>query len=96
MGTINKIFINIIMFDDNFFHIVNSIVLLTNGISFAIQAVLLLLIGAWADYGRWRFVVRCLQFLLFNAWADKSVALDPTLLSSSLSWQWPFPFPGWV
>lgn len=28
--------------------------LLTNGISFAIQAVLLLLIGAWADYGTWR------------------------------------------
>ncbi|KAF4571295.1 hypothetical protein EYR36_008624 [Pleurotus pulmonarius] len=33
---------------------VNSIVLLTNGISFAIQAVVLLSIGAWADYGRWR------------------------------------------
>lgn len=33
---------------------INSIVLLTNGISFAIQAVLLLLIGAWADYGTWR------------------------------------------
>ncbi|EIM91364.1 MFS general substrate transporter [Stereum hirsutum FP-91666 SS1] len=33
---------------------VNSVVLLTNGISFAIQAVLLLSIGAWADYGRWR------------------------------------------
>ncbi|KIK55158.1 hypothetical protein GYMLUDRAFT_248957 [Collybiopsis luxurians FD-317 M1] len=33
---------------------VNSIVLVTNGLSFAIQAVLLLLIGAWADYGRWR------------------------------------------
>ncbi|KAF9562005.1 MFS general substrate transporter [Agrocybe pediades] len=33
---------------------INSIVLLTNGISFAIQAALLLFIGAWADYGRWR------------------------------------------
>ncbi|KAF9526404.1 MFS general substrate transporter [Crepidotus variabilis] len=33
---------------------VNSIVLLTNGISFAIQAAVLLFIGAWADYGRWR------------------------------------------
>ncbi|KAF9234219.1 MFS general substrate transporter [Melanogaster broomeanus] len=33
---------------------INSIVLLTNGISFAIQAVLLLAIGAWADYGQWR------------------------------------------
>ncbi|KAG0706740.1 MFS general substrate transporter [Suillus ampliporus] len=33
---------------------INSIVLLTNGIGFAIQAVLLLLIGAWADYGTWR------------------------------------------
>ncbi|KAK7437012.1 hypothetical protein VKT23_006702 [Stygiomarasmius scandens] len=33
---------------------INSIVLLTNGISFAIQAVVLLFVGAWADYGRWR------------------------------------------
>ncbi|KAH9944825.1 MFS general substrate transporter [Amylocystis lapponica] len=33
---------------------VNSIVLLTNGISFALQAVVLLIIGAWADYGHWR------------------------------------------
>ena len=35
---------------------VNSIVLLTNGISFALQAVVLLMIGAWADYGTWRYV----------------------------------------
>ncbi|KAI0684590.1 MFS general substrate transporter [Cytidiella melzeri] len=33
---------------------INSIVLLTNGISFALQAAVLLLIGAWADYGSWR------------------------------------------
>ncbi|KIM40550.1 hypothetical protein M413DRAFT_73122 [Hebeloma cylindrosporum] len=33
---------------------INSIVLFTNGISFAMQAALLLVIGAWADYGRWR------------------------------------------
>ncbi|KZP31763.1 MFS general substrate transporter [Athelia psychrophila] len=33
---------------------INAIVLTTNGISFAIQAVLLLFIGSWADYGRWR------------------------------------------
>ncbi|KAI0775082.1 MFS general substrate transporter [Trametes elegans] len=33
---------------------VNSIVLLTNGISFALQAAVLLLVGAWADYGSWR------------------------------------------
>ncbi|OAR02073.1 hypothetical protein LLEC1_05540 [Akanthomyces lecanii] len=39
---------------------VNSIVLLANGISFAIQAVLFLLIGAWADFGsgrRWVLVI---------------------------------------
>jgi hypothetical protein len=35
---------------------VNAIVLLTNGISFAIQAILLLFIGAWADYGYWRSI----------------------------------------
>ncbi|ATY58739.1 autophagy (Atg22) [Cordyceps militaris] len=39
---------------------VNSIVLLANGISFALQAVLFLVIGAWADFGtgrRWVLVV---------------------------------------
>lgn len=39
---------------------VNSIVLLANGISFALQAVLFLLIGAWADFGtgrRWVLVI---------------------------------------
>jgi MFS-type transporter involved in bile tolerance (Atg22 family) len=34
---------------------VNSIILLTNGISFAVQAILLLSVGAWADYGTWRY-----------------------------------------
>ena len=34
--------------------VVNSIILLANGICFAIQAVMLLMIGAWADYGTWR------------------------------------------
>ncbi|KAF9223902.1 MFS general substrate transporter [Gyrodon lividus] len=33
---------------------INSIVLLINGISFVIQVVMLLVIGAWADYGQWR------------------------------------------
>ncbi|KAF9466646.1 autophagy-related protein 22-like protein [Collybia nuda] len=49
---------------------INSIVLLTNGISFAIQAALLLIIGSWADYGRWRpnitifftFLAICVSF----------------------------------
>lgn len=36
--------------------LVNSIVLLTNGISFALQAAVLIIIGAWADYGQWRSV----------------------------------------
>ena len=33
---------------------INSIVLLANGISFAIQVVLFLIIGSFADYGTWR------------------------------------------
>jgi len=33
---------------------ITQIVLITNGISFAIQAALFILIGAWADYGSWR------------------------------------------
>ncbi|KIW15079.1 hypothetical protein PV08_07866 [Exophiala spinifera] len=36
------------------FRTINSIVLLANGISFAIQVVLFLLLGSMADYGRWR------------------------------------------
>ncbi|CAG7936506.1 unnamed protein product [Penicillium nalgiovense] len=33
---------------------INSIVLLSNGISFAIQAVIFLVIGSFADFGHWR------------------------------------------
>lgn len=33
---------------------INSIVLLSNGISFAIQVVLFLILGSFADYGTWR------------------------------------------
>lgn len=33
---------------------INSIVLLSNSLSLVIQVVLLLVIGAWADYGSWR------------------------------------------
>lgn len=33
---------------------VNSIVLITNGISFALQAALFLIMGSMADYGSWR------------------------------------------
>ncbi|KAH9995707.1 autophagy-related protein 22-like protein [Russula vinacea] len=33
---------------------INSIILLINGICFSFQAVMLLVIGAWADYGTWR------------------------------------------
>jgi len=45
--------------------LVNSIVLLTNGISFALQAAVLLMIGAWADYGHWRSVqIKLYQIIL--------------------------------
>ncbi|KAK4688267.1 hypothetical protein P7C73_g1840, partial [Tremellales sp. Uapishka_1] len=33
---------------------INSIVLITNGLSFALQAVTLLVVGSFADYGTWR------------------------------------------
>lgn len=35
-------------------NLVNSIVLITNGLSFALQAVLFLAVGSLADYGVWR------------------------------------------
>ena len=33
---------------------INSIVLLSNGISFAIQVVILMILGSYADFGTWR------------------------------------------
>lgn len=33
---------------------INSAVLVTNGVSFALQSVVILLLGNFADYGRWR------------------------------------------
>ena len=70
---------------------VNSIVLLTNGISFALQAVVLLVIGAWADYGKWRYAsVSCLPSRNFS---DSSLT-GRTSLFSSLFWPWASPSPG--
>lgn len=43
---------------------INSVVPLTNGISFAIQAVIMLVIGAWADYGQWRPYITIIFTLL--------------------------------
>ena len=41
---------------------VSSIVLDVNGISFALQAVILLAFGAWADIGTWRSVYGVVTF----------------------------------
>ena len=43
---------------------VNSIVLLSNSLSLVIQVVLLLSIGAWADYGNWRYMYLHANLLL--------------------------------
>ncbi|KAF9000660.1 autophagy-related protein 22-like protein [Cyathus striatus] len=76
---------------------VNSIVLLTNGISFAIQAVLLILIGAWADYGHWRPNITIFFTLMAVAVWRAGVALYilgcETSLSCSLTF-WTAAFPG--
>lgn len=45
---------------------VNSIVLLSNGISFAIQCVLFLILGSYADFGSWRPYILIAQSLV--AW----------------------------
>ncbi|BFZ60261.1 hypothetical protein YB2330_001296 [Saitoella coloradoensis] len=47
---------------------INAIVLEANGISFAIQCVLFLILGSFADYGRWRRGI--LIGLSILAWAD--------------------------
>ena len=45
---------------------VNSIVLLSNGISFALQCVLFLILGSYADFGTWRPYILIVQSLV--AW----------------------------
>lgn len=49
-------------------HSVNSLVLIGNGIAFAIQVVLLLVLGSFADFGRWRP-------LILMAWTAVSIIL---------------------
>lgn len=51
---------------------INSIVLLANGISFAIQVALFLIIGSYADFGRWRPAIlitcSCVAYAVGFAW----------------------------
>ncbi|ETI25045.1 hypothetical protein G647_04415 [Cladophialophora carrionii CBS 160.54] len=64
------------------FRTINSIVLLANGISFAIQVVLFLLIGSMADYGRWRPYI-----LIF--WSIVAFALGFGWLGVHTQEKWP-------
>ncbi|GJJ08365.1 hypothetical protein Clacol_002579 [Clathrus columnatus] len=72
-------------------------VLVTNGISFAIQAALFLFIGAWADYGRWRpnitIAFTLLAVAVSFAWLGAS---DPTKWKTGvvLLTFWTAAFPG--
>ena len=71
---------------------VNSIVLLTNGISFAIQALLLLAIGAWADYGSWRCVFSCSVYSNFgpilHVLSRPNITIFFTILAVCVSFAW--------
>jgi len=74
---------------------VNSTVLITNGLSFAIQAALFLVIGSFADYGRWRpyitIVFTILTWAVSFAWlgvqSPEKSAL-PIAISYSVSLTW--------
>ena len=61
---------------------INSIVLLANGISFAIQVVLFLLIGSFADYGTWRPWI-----LVF--WSVAAFAIGFGFLGTHTADKWP-------
>ena len=54
---------------------INSIVLLANGISFAIQVVLFLILGSFADYGKWR------PWILIFWYADPALPMFSLLLN---------------
>ncbi|OQV02542.1 hypothetical protein CLAIMM_07727 [Cladophialophora immunda] len=87
---------------------INSIVLLANGISFAIQVVLFLLIGSLADYGKWRPYVlvfwSIVAFALGFGWLgihtqDKWPAATGLYMIGLISYQmcitfWTAAFPG--
>lgn len=75
--------------------LVNSTVLITNGLSFAIQAALFLLIGSFADYGTWRpyitIVFTILTWAVSFAWlgvqsAEKSALAIAILYPVWLIW----------
>lgn len=68
--------------------IVNSIVLLTNGISFSIQAVLLIVIGAWADYGLWRLGSSSRWYILLTLTSRPNITIFFTLLGLGVSFAW--------
>ena len=61
---------------------INSIILLSNGISFAIQSVLFLIIGAYADFGTFR--PRILIAISIVSWGIGFGWLDCLTLSSAL------------
>ena len=70
---------------------VNAIVLLTNGISFALQAVVLLTIGAWADYGQWRCVAAIVHDhvkVLIHLFYRPNITIFFTLLAVGVSFAW--------
>lgn len=70
---------------------VNSIVLLTNGISFALQAVILLVVGAWADYGRWRYAIphtRTDQLFMEISIHRPNITIFFTIMAVAVSFAW--------
>ncbi|KAL1987314.1 hypothetical protein VTN96DRAFT_4342 [Rasamsonia emersonii] len=87
---------------------INSIVLLCNGISFAIQIVVFLVIGSFADFGQWRpnilIVLSIVAYAIGFAWlgvhtADKWPAAVALYIVGLIAYQttltfWTAAFPG--
>ena len=71
---------------------VNSIVLLTNGISFALQAAVLLVVGAWADYGSWRYAYSCPESAQMSMtrhdFCSPNITIFFTILAAAVSFAW--------
>ena len=70
---------------------VNSIVLLTNGISFALQAAVLLVVGAWADYGSWRYAyssAESAQLSMTRRVCRPNITIFFTILAVAVSFAW--------
>ena len=67
---------------------ITQVILINNGICFAIQAALFLIIGAWADYGRWRYLCQIISTRRFLPRSRPNILIFFTVLAVAVGFAW--------